>query len=540
MKKFLSKNLIIAALAVGTCYGTANAAVIFQDDFTYSGLLTANGWTAHSGAGTQSIDTTTGLVYAGHPGSGIGNAANLDNNGEDVHRAFTSVTSGPVYAAFLLNSSALNAGYFAHFGPNPIGTNFRGRLFQLSDGTGDYELGLSWAGGAATSVTNLNLNFNQTYLVVLKYDHIGAVGSDDEISLYVFDSGVPGTEPVTPTLGPITALSDGSTDLATGVGSFALRQYNVAQRQVVDALRISTTWADAFAAPISTASVTGAWSQDGNIVVNFDGDPGAVTSGDFTLTINGSGATVTGVSGTGNSRTLATSATLTPGDAIVDNVAVAATASTSASNTNFYAYPPISLIQNGTITAGTVVGLIGTVNGKVDGGEGNGPEYSLQDANGPGNGIFVEDTANLASVVTGNAVEVVGAIAEAFNVTTVTDVSFFADRGTGISILPALITPSDFQAANPVDTAPAEGYEGVLVRINNLTNATDASFGEWAFAEGVKVDGLYFDTAGTITAGNEYNITGVGFFSFSEYKILPRSAADIELVSSVSDWMLMH
>lgn len=547
MKKFLSKNLVIAALAVGTSVGVANAQTLpIVEDFTFSGNLAANGWTAHSAAGTNPIDTTTGLTFTGHPGSGVGNAANVDNTSEDVHRTFDAVSSGAVYAGFLLNSSQLNAGYFAHLGPNPLGTNFRVRLFQLSDGTGDYELGLSWAGGSATHQTNLDLTFNTTYLVVLKYENIGIVDADDTMSLFVIPSGVPGTEP-TPTLGPITALDASGTDVAGGIGAFGIRQYNANQRQVIDALRIGTTWNDAVLAPaVTAASIGSAWSQDGDIVVNFDTDPGAVTSGDFTLTINGVGAAVTGVSGTGNTRTLTTSATLTAGDSTVDNIAVAATAGTNAGNLDFYAYPPISLLQDGTVTAGTVVGIQATVNGKVDGGEGSGQEYSLQDANGANNGIFVEDSANVASVVTGNAVEVVGAVAETFGVTTISGITYFADLGAGITLTPEVVAAANFQASNPADTAPAEAYEGVLITVNGLTNATDANFGETAFAEGVKTDGLFYDarTAGDITAlpdpSDIYNITGIGYFSFSEYKILPRSAADVERITSVNDWMMLH
>ena len=54
-------------------------------DFTAGELLTDNGWVAHSGAGTNPITVTNpGLTYTSYPSSGIGNAALLDNTGEDV------------------------------------------------------------------------------------------------------------------------------------------------------------------------------------------------------------------------------------------------------------------------------------------------------------------------------------------------------------------------------------------------------------------------------------------------------------------------
>ncbi|MFT3918885.1 hypothetical protein [Cloacibacterium sp.] len=95
---------------------------ILSDDFNYSdnALLSANGWTAFSGAGSQAVDvgTSNGLVYAGYSGiSGFagaaeGNAARLDNNGEDVNRTFTAKTSGTIYYSFLMKVSSASEGIF--------------------------------------------------------------------------------------------------------------------------------------------------------------------------------------------------------------------------------------------------------------------------------------------------------------------------------------------------------------------------------------------------------------------------------------------
>ena len=59
------------------------------ENFAFSGLLTDNGWMAHSGA-NEAVNTTTGLIYSGYASSNIGNAALLDNNGEDVNQKFMS------------------------------------------------------------------------------------------------------------------------------------------------------------------------------------------------------------------------------------------------------------------------------------------------------------------------------------------------------------------------------------------------------------------------------------------------------------------
>ena len=94
--------------------GTLSFGQILSDDFNYTdgALLTANGWTANSSAGTNAIDvgTSNGLTYAGYSGTtgftgvAVGNAARLDNTGEDVNKTFAAdVTTGTLYYSFLLN-----------------------------------------------------------------------------------------------------------------------------------------------------------------------------------------------------------------------------------------------------------------------------------------------------------------------------------------------------------------------------------------------------------------------------------------------------
>ena len=255
MKISLSHLLGIAVLGAALS-APASAAVILTDDFNFTGNLTANGWTAHSGAATQPIDTIAGLTYAGYVGSGVGNAANLDNTGEDVNRLFTTpVTSGSVYAAFLINvpSSTVTEGYFFHYGQSDAGPVFNTSLFKAktylaTDGTGDYELGLTYQSNApipAPNKTNLNLTFGTTYLVVLRYDIVAALTTDDTVSLYVFTSGVPGSAPGSPTVGPIASGSDAGTDFTANVGGIALRQYNANERIIIDGLRVADTWEDA-------------------------------------------------------------------------------------------------------------------------------------------------------------------------------------------------------------------------------------------------------------------------------------------------------
>ncbi|CAN5465367.1 hypothetical protein BH09SUM1_BH09SUM1_29620 [soil metagenome] len=253
MKKVLALAAVIGALTTA-----ASAATLLTEDFNFTGNLTANGWAAHSGAGTQAIDTTAGLTYTGYAGSGIGNAANLDNTGEDDNRLLPApiTTASDTYASFLVNiptGTTVTDGYFFHFGQNDAGvlntSIFRGKTWTTTDGTGDYELGFAY-GGSVISKTNLNLVFGTTYLVVVKYSFLTGTATDDTVSGWVFTGTAPGTEPA-PTVGP---LANDATTEPTNIGAIALRQFVATERVVVDGIRVTTEW------PLGVQTAVGDWT----------------------------------------------------------------------------------------------------------------------------------------------------------------------------------------------------------------------------------------------------------------------------------------
>lgn len=205
--------------------------LVFVENFEYpsGALLVDNGWTAHSGAGNNSPDVTTGLNFVGYAGSGIGGAAHLDANGEDVHHTFDEVNSGVVYAAFIADISQNgSAGYFAHLGQSTIATTYFTRIWVNVSGDG---LGI----GASAPASYVSVSNPSSVLVVVKLDL-----TTKESSLYVFDS-YPASEP---------AIADASfteTTSFSNVGSFALRQFNDNQNIIVDGIRVATSWAEAVA-----------------------------------------------------------------------------------------------------------------------------------------------------------------------------------------------------------------------------------------------------------------------------------------------------
>ncbi|MBV6497669.1 MAG: hypothetical protein DYH05_13385 [Acidobacteria bacterium ACB1] len=274
--------LITAAIGIGSVFAQQNASArgsapvkpsnvrpasqLFVDDFTYAAgsLLVDNGWTAHSGAGANSLATVSpGLTLAGYPGSGVGNAVAMTTSGEDVNHAFAVQSSGSVYAAFLVNVSDASATapgtYFFHFGPDPIGSTFRGRVFATKDGSNNLAFGVSVAATSAAGValTPYTYSMNTTYLIVLKYNIVDGTGNDTA-ELFV-STTVPGTEP-SPTL---TSTDVSPSDISPGTVAIRQGTASTSPTLQIDGIRVGTSWADV------TQASTPANTQH---VVDFNGD----------------------------------------------------------------------------------------------------------------------------------------------------------------------------------------------------------------------------------------------------------------------------
>ncbi len=265
-KKFVfSIFAIIISIALMNTSSFAQTPLLVED-FPYApgSLLTGNNWTAHSGAGTNSIATVTpGLTLTGYPSSGVGNAASLTVSGEDVHRVFPVQTSGSVYAAFMVNTSeaAINpvGGYFFHLSPDPIGSAFRGRVYIKKNEANNIAFGISKAGTTEATVafTPFTYALNTTYLVIVKYTIVDG-DANDTVSLFV-STTTPATEPAA----TVSAIDTTATDIS--LATVALRQgtASTSPTVVVDGIRIGTSWAS-----VTQTSSTPTQSA----VIDFDGD----------------------------------------------------------------------------------------------------------------------------------------------------------------------------------------------------------------------------------------------------------------------------
>jgi PKD repeat protein len=276
--------------------------LLLEENFAYpsSSLLTANGWTAHSGEGSKAIAVTaSGLSYSGY-GPNSGNAAAVVANGEDVNRTFAPVYARtPTYASLLVNVSAVSAtgDYFFHLGPKSIGSTFRGRVFVRRVGTTNkINFGVGSGSGAA-SYTATEYDLNTTYLLVLKY----TFDEEDNVS-ELFINPTTDTEPATAT---VKAAETGTTPPAPGdnIGAVALRQGSSSPTVVVDGIRVGTTYrvvktgltclppvASFTAAPVCvgtpTAFVDASTTVEANATYAWDANNDGIT--DFTTKGNSS------------------------------------------------------------------------------------------------------------------------------------------------------------------------------------------------------------------------------------------------------------
>ena len=84
-------------------------AQLITEDFTYTGAMTANGWTGNNTNAPIST-TTPGLAYSIYSGSNVGNAAAIvpGTSNQYVTKSFTLPSSGDIYYAAMINVPASN------------------------------------------------------------------------------------------------------------------------------------------------------------------------------------------------------------------------------------------------------------------------------------------------------------------------------------------------------------------------------------------------------------------------------------------------
>lgn len=218
-------------------------AALVTEDFDFSGALSDNGWTVHSGT-TFPLTTTAGLTYTGYSANS-GNAVAVGNaGGIDVNKGFEdqSADGTAIYASLLIRvtdaASDKTGDNLFHLGTRTAPasfTSFSARLF-VRIVAGNVNFGISNTSTAVYGAENFSKN--TTYLAVIKYT-ISTAGNDD-VRLWIIPSGVPATEDAAGTATAINTATAGQ-NLINAVG---IRQGSgtTSAAVVIDGIRIANGW----------------------------------------------------------------------------------------------------------------------------------------------------------------------------------------------------------------------------------------------------------------------------------------------------------
>jgi 2',3'-cyclic-nucleotide 2'-phosphodiesterase (5'-nucleotidase family) len=152
----------------------------------------------------------------------------------------------------------------------------------------------------------------------------------------------------------------------------------------------------------------------------------------------------------------------------------------------------------------------------------NADGFFLQNGTGAFSGVYVAGSADVSE---GDRVDVTGLVEESYGLTRInTTASGGEVTVTGTAQVPA---PTPLTTAN----VSREAYEGVLVTVSSVTvtRAPSAStYGEWSVSDG-SGDAVVDDvTTGSVTVPDETGgtvetLTGPVYFSYSEFKIQPKT-----------------
>ena len=182
----------------------------------------------------------------------------------------------------------------------------------------------------------------------------------------------------------------------------------------------------------------------------------------------------------------------------------------------------------GELFASPLIEQVVTVTGIVTGTT-NEYSYFIQDGSGAWNGIYIYDNTNLPNV--GDEIVIEGEVSEYYDLTELSNITYYETVSTGNNLPAAVELGTGFIGES------GEPYEGCLVKVSNAacTNA-DLGFGDGYFDDGsgdCMIDDMLYIPDPAWILGEYYTVTGVLTYSYEQYKIEPRSAADVSIGMAV-------
>ena len=226
-------------------------------------------------------------------------------------------------------------------------------------------------------------------------------------------------------------------------------------------------------------------------------------------------------------------------------------------------YDSYTVTVRGVVTADTT-DIVGD-------GSNTGPQVVIQNGTGPWSAIQIFGTEVL-NLRKGDDVTVTGVVDENFGVTRIEDLDSAPQVIVhGVVAVPeATALGTDIIATSSNGTQPAESYESVLIKYSNLTvinenadgnpgpgGSGNSNFGEMLVADASNIQTRVEMQDGThdynnfwqasqendpfrIETGNTISeLTGILFYSFGNYKLIPRTNSDfVGVVTSVDDQLV--
>jgi hypothetical protein len=213
----------------------------------------------------------------------------------------------------------------------------------------------------------------------------------------------------------------------------------------------------------------------------------------------------------------------------LDSIAITATTPPPANIKKIYDIQFTTNVNGDSPEVGNVVTTKGVITGIIK----NGPDrhaFFIQDSAAAWNGIYVYER-NDSTLVIGDSVEVTGTVAEYNGLTELSFVSNITVLNSGNTLPTPVVTTTG--------NANMEQWEGVVIQTLNAECVSNTNgFGMWEINDGsgslLADDDIYFYHL-TAVVGSHYDVTGIGHYSFGDYKILPRDANDISLVVGINE-----
>ncbi len=267
MKKNLLRGLFAACLLVG-CTLSASATVLFTEDFNYGVDTVLNkgtepsltDWSSFSGSSNYILVKDTNLLYPGYAELETTKAVEMfwGSRADDLHK-FADVTSGDVYLAALVYIDTLKnttADYFLTLG-DASASNMYARVYFKANSTKDsVQFAITKAAESSSYLTYSTEKYpvKSTMLLVAKYSFTAGGDKNDTTALFV-NPVASIYEPV-PTVvcnqeatsGSGAAQGANSKVDASKICSVNLRQGSNTPQLILDAIRVTTTWAELFGA----------------------------------------------------------------------------------------------------------------------------------------------------------------------------------------------------------------------------------------------------------------------------------------------------